>query len=157
MALEKKLLSGIYKKRVGSYSVTISLIPMSSLPPVFDYGISSNRHCPWIVAAQSEALKWNKCRPPIVAVASKDPHTCANGHHASARTVCVVRVVTMADSRTERLCVLLTASSNCPWLTCTYLILPSLMSLGFPKKYTPPLNSSYPRIVAAQNKQRNKQ
>ena len=55
MALGKKSLSGIYKKRVGSYSVTISL--MSSLPPVLDYGISSNRHCPQIVAAQSEALE----------------------------------------------------------------------------------------------------
>ena len=35
-----------------------------------------------------------------------------DGHHASARTVCVVRVVPRADSRTERLCVLLTVSSN---------------------------------------------
>ena len=34
-----------------------------------------------------------------------------DGHHASARTVCVVRVVPMADSWTERPCVLLTASA----------------------------------------------
>ena len=35
-----------------------------------------------------------------------------NRHHASTRTVCVVGVVPMADSRSERLHVLLTASSN---------------------------------------------
>ena len=47
------------------------------------YRISSNRRCPRIVATASK-----------------------RGHHASARTVCVVRVVPTADSRTERLCVL---------------------------------------------------
>ena len=62
----------------------------------------------------------------------------------------------MADSRTERLCILLTASSNRHHLTRMYLIQPSLMSPGFPKKKTPPSNSSRPRIVAAQNEQRNK-
>ena len=38
-------------------------------------------------------------------------------HHASARTVCVVQVIPMADSRTERLRVLLTVSSNRHHLT----------------------------------------
>ena len=43
-------------------------------------------------------------------------------HHASARTVCVVRVDPTADSRTERLRILLTASSNCHHLTHTYVV-----------------------------------
>ena len=84
-------------------------------------------------------------------------HTCANvsddGHHASTRTVCVVRVVPTADSRTEKLHVLLTASSDCHHLTCTYFIQPSLMSPGFPKKETLSSNRSSPQIVAVQNEQ----
>ena len=102
--------------------------------------ISSNRRRPRIVAAQSEALERNKRRPRIVAAASKHgTRICVrmisdHGHHASARTVCVVQVVPTADSRTERLHVLLTASSNRHRLTRTYLIQPSLMSPGFPKK-----------------------
>ena len=104
------------------------------------YRISSNRHRPRIVATQPEALEQNKRCPRIVAVASKHgTHThmqmiTDNSHHASARTVCVVRVIATADSRTERLRVLLTGSSNCHRLTRTYLIQLSLMSPGFPKK-----------------------
>ena len=45
-----------------------------------------------------------------------------DSHHASARTVCVVRVLSMAESRTERLHVLLIMSSNHHHLTRTYLI-----------------------------------
>ena len=60
---------------------------------------------------------------------------CDDGHQASARPFfIVVRVVPMADSRTESLRVLLTASSNRHRLTRTYLIQPSLMYPGFPKK-----------------------
>ena len=47
-----------------------------------------------------------------------------DGHHASARTVCVVRVVPTADRRSERLHVLLTASTNRHHLTLTYFIQP---------------------------------
>ena len=43
---------------------------------------------------------------------------------------------------TERLRVLLTASNSRRCIACTYLIQPSLMSAGFPMKYTPPSNSS---------------
>ena len=39
---------------------------------------------------------------------------------------------------TERLRVLLTASNSRHCIACTYLIQPSLMSAGFPMKYTPP-------------------
>ena len=65
-------------------------------------------------------------------------HTYANnsddGHRASARTVVVVQLLSMADSTIERLRVLLPAS-NCRRCTVrTYLIQPSLMSAGFPIK-----------------------
>ena len=89
--------------------------------------------------AQSEALERNKRRPRIVATASKrgtcprlrmifDGFLIDDGYHASARSICVVRVVPTADSRTERLRVLLAASSNRHRLTRTYLIQPPLMS-----------------------------
>ena len=35
-----------------------------------------------------------------------------DGHHVSTRTVCVVKVVPVADSKTERLCILLTKSPS---------------------------------------------
>ena len=57
-----------------------------------------------------------------------------NDHQASTRVVCVVRLVSMADSRTERLHVLPTASNSCHGNACAYFIQPSLMSVGFPKK-----------------------
>ena len=44
-----------------------------------------------------------------------------DGHHTSARTVCVVRVDLTADSRSERLRILLTVSNNRHRLTRTYL------------------------------------
>ena len=75
------------------------------------YRISSNRRRPRIVATQSKVLDRNKRHPRIVAAASKHgTHTHVrmisdDGHHASTRTVCVVRVVPTTDSRTERLCV----------------------------------------------------
>ena len=82
----------------------------------------------------------NKNRPRIVAMASiHSTHTHVeiisdNGHQASGKAICVVRVVSTAASRTERLCVLQTASSDCYSLTRAYLMKPSLMSVGFPKK-----------------------
>ena len=62
---------------------------------------------------------------------------------------CVVWVVPKTDNRTERLCILLTASSNHHCLTCMYLIQPSLMSPCFPK------NRRHPRIVAVVSDRRN--
>ena len=88
--------------------------------------ISSNSHRSQIVAAQSEALEQNQRHPRIVAAASKrSMRTCMQiiCHHASTRAVCVVRVVPTTDSRTERLRVLLTISSNRHHLARTYLIL----------------------------------
>ena len=75
-----------------------------------------------------------------------------DGYHASARAIWVVRVVPMAESRTEKPHILLTASSNrhC-LLTRMYLIQPSLMSAGFPKKKTPPSNSSRTKTSSEKN------
>ena len=104
------------------------------------YRISSNRRRPRIVAVQSETLERNKCCLQIVAAASKQG-TCTrvwmiseDSHHTSARSVRVVQVVPTADSRTERLCILLTVSSSHHHLSCTYLIQLLLKSLGFPNK-----------------------
>ena len=66
------------------------------------------------------------------------------GHRVSAGVVRVIQLVSTADSRTERLRLLLIASNSCHSIHCiarTYLIQPSLMSAGFPKRR--------PRIVAA--------
>ena len=63
---------------------------------------------------------------------------------ASARAVRVVQLISMTDSRTERLRVLLPASNsslNCSYVP--YIIQPSLMSAGFPMKLTPPSDSSH--------------
>ena len=59
------------------------------------YRISSNRRCTRIVAAASK-----RGMRPCVRIVFDD------GNHVSASTVCVVRVVPTADSRTERLHVL---------------------------------------------------
>ena len=63
------------------------------------YRISSNRHHPRIVAAQSEALDRNECHPRIVAAASKRS-TCTrvrmisdDGHH---------RILLCTDLRHEK-------------------------------------------------------
>ena len=101
------------------------------------YRTFSNRRCPRILAAQSEGFERNRRRPQIVATASKrGTCTCVQmiSDDASARTACVAQVVPTADSRTERLRVLLTASSNHYRFIHMYLIQPSLMSVGFPKK-----------------------
>ena len=58
-----------------------------------------------------------------------------DGHQVSARAISVVRHVSTAESRTERLRVLLTASTSRHCLTCTYLIQPSLMYAGFSNKF----------------------
>ena len=121
--------------------------------------ISSNRCHPQIVAAQSKALEHNKCRPRIAAAASKHG-TCTrvrmisdDCHHASARTVRVVRVIPTADSRTERLCVLLTVSSSHQRLATVTV---SLVRTLFSRRRAFQRNKHNPRIVATQNKQRNK-
>ena len=85
--------------------------------------LEQNKRCAQIVAATSKRVTRMRVR-----MLSDD------GHHASARTVCVVRVVPTADSRTERLRVLLIATSNLHRLTRRYLIQLSWMSPGFSKK-----------------------
>ena len=69
-----------------------------------------------------------------------------DGHRASARPVRVIRLVSTADSRTERLRFLMTASNSrysTHRIACTYYIQPSLMSASqFSKRR--------PRIVATQ-------
>ena len=45
--------------------------------------------------------------------------TAGDGHQASARDVDVVRLVFTADTRTERLCVLLIAFNSCHCITRT--------------------------------------
>ena len=57
-----------------------------------------------------------------------------DGHRASASAVCVARFVSMADSRTGGLHVLLTVSNSRHYIARMCLIQPSLMSAGFPKK-----------------------
>ena len=57
-----------------------------------------------------------------------------DGHWASARAVRVVQLFSMADSRTERLRVLLPASNSLRCIAHTYLVQPSFMSAGFPIK-----------------------
>ena len=59
--------------------------------------------------------------------------TADDSQEASARTVCVVQLVSMADSRTERLHILLIVSNGCHCIVRMYLIQMSL-SVGFPKK-----------------------
>ena len=84
--------------------------------------------------------KRNKRRFRIVAAASiRGTRTRVrmisdDGHQASARAIRVVRHVSTAESRTERLRVLLTASNSRHCLTRTYLIQPSLMYAGFSNK-----------------------
>ena len=72
----------------------------------------------------------------------------------SARAVDVVQLVSTADSTTERLCVLLTASNSRHCITPMCLIQPSLMSAGFPKKSTPPLNSCRTKMCSEKNSRR---
>ena len=103
------------------WQVTLLNYKMTSMPSTSgllittcNYRISSNRRRPRIVAAQSEALERNKRGTRTrVRMISDD------GHHASARTVFVVRVVPTVDSRSERLRILLTASSNRRWTLWT--------------------------------------
>ena len=77
-------------------------------------------------------------------------HTYANnsddGHRASTRAVRVVQLFSMADSRTERLRVLISACNSRRCIARMYLIQPSLMSAGFRMKYR------RPRIVASQKR-----
>ena len=56
-----------------------------------------------------------------------------DGHRANTRAVCVVRLISTADSRTERLCLLLTAPKSSLYRSYV-LYLAVLMSAGFPKK-----------------------
>ena len=76
-------------------------------------------------------------------------HTYANnsddGHRASARAVRVVQLFSMADSRTERLRVLLPASNCRRYIARTYR--PSLMSAGF--KHRPQMVATQKRAASS--------
>ena len=78
--------------------------------------------------------------PPSNSSHSKTWHThkyvnsSDDSHWASARAVRVVQLFSMADSRTERLHVLLPASNSRRCIALTYLVQPSLISAGFPMK-----------------------
>ena len=82
------------------------------------------------------------------------------GHQASARAVRVVRLVSTADGRTERLRKLLTASNSRRYIARTYLIKSSLMSAGFSKRKAPPRTvdaekGEAKKLVAAASDRRN--
>ena len=76
--------------------------------------------------------------PPSNSSHSKTWHTYRyansfdDGHWASARAVRVVQLFSMADSRTEKFRVLLPASNSRRCIALTYLVQPSLISVGFP-------------------------
>ena len=72
----------------------------------------------------------------------------------SARAVDVVQLISTADSRTERLRVLLTVSNSRHCITPMCPIQPSLMSAVFPKKSTPPLNSCHTKMCSEKNSRR---
>ena len=59
-------------------------------------------------------------------------------HRTSARAVCVVQLVSTAESRTERLRLLLTASNSRHCIAHTYHFQPSLVFAGL--KQTPSSN-----------------
>ena len=82
-----------------------------------------NKYCPQIVPTTSNRSTCTRMR-----IISYD------GQRANARAVCVVQLISTAGSRTGRLHVLLTVSNSRHCITRTYLIQPSLMSAGFPKK-----------------------
>ena len=82
------------------------------IPYLFEQTPPLNSHRPWIVATTSK----HGTHTRVWMISD-------NSHHTSARTVCVVWVIPMADSRTERLSVLLTpltispvrTLSSCHW------------------------------------------
>ena len=84
--------------------------------------------------------KQNKHHPRIVAVASihsTRTHVliiATNAQWAISRPVRVLRLVFMADSRTERLCIILPASIRPSCIARMYLIQPSLPSSSLPTK-----------------------
>ena len=72
--------------------------------------------------------KRNKRHPRIIAMASIHSAQLRilifanDAHWVISRAVCVLRLITMADSRTERLCILLPASIKPSCITHMYLI-----------------------------------
>ena len=65
------------------------------------------------------------------------------------RAVHVLRLISTADSRTERLHVHLPVSIRSSYITRINLIQPLLLAVGFPTKKVLPTNSSWPRLVVA--------
>ena len=90
------------------------------------YRISSNSHCLRIVAAQSGSL--SEINPALLYTSMR--RISDYGHRASAWAVRFVRLLSMADSRTERLRLLLTASNSRHCIACTYVPYPAIVDVG---------------------------
>ena len=91
----------------GPRNRLVSFLGLSLLPPPFDdYHISSNSRCPRRVATASIHSTCTRRWMTITRLALG--------------LFCVVRHVSIAESRTERLCVLLTASNSHQCITSTY-------------------------------------
>ena len=85
---------------------------------VYSYHISSTRCCSQKVVMAS--------------IHDAETRVPSDAHWAISRVACVLRLASMADSRTERLCVLLPASIRPSCIACMYLIQLSLLSFSFP-------------------------
>ena len=92
------------------------------------------------IATLSNSSEQNKSHPRIVFTASiHGARTCVliiviNAQCVISRVVRVLRLTSMADSRTERLCILLPVSIRSGCITHMYLIQPLLLSTSFPMK-----------------------
>jgi len=133
---------------VGCDMARANLIANLTLPILSGNTETVKRLRWWLYAQRWEKIGcnhyWNRRHPQIVAATSiRGTRTCIivsdKDHWASARAIGVVQLLSMADSRTERLRLLLTASKSCHCITRTYLSQWSLMSEVF---LTPPSNNS---------------
>ena len=102
----------------------------------------------WYLTVRAATILWNsshtirssernKRHPQIVLTATICTFMqiiSVDSHWASARSVRVVRLVSIADNRTQMLSLLLTASNSCHCIACMCLIQPLLMFAGFSKE-----------------------
>ena len=100
---------------------------------------SNSRHSQIVATLSCKFGNSEQMKSHAPSNSSHDTRTCVqiisdDGHQACARAVGVLRLDTMADSRTERLCELLSVSNSRHCITRTYLIQPSLTSAGFPQQ-----------------------
>ena len=126
-----------------SHSCFVSCIIFLWLDAALKQLLPSNSSC------TIGSSKQNKHRPRIVAAASihsAQIHAliiATDAHWAISRPVCVLRLISTADSRTERLCILLPASIRPSCITHSTL---------FSRHYYQPAsqwNKHHPQIVAA--------